>query len=168
MAYLHTHLGEDGDDEAGSDAHGDGASTTGETLPSFAPSQADGMPGGLGDLDDLRDFLYKPQWDDGSLCSGGAWDTETRSVGDGWDGDDDLPGTWGPFSANWGGHWKDDKLQRHVNIDLRIHPCQVICLQEAEESLFEYLKPDFDADAQRADGRAGGKGAPQGGWEGWI
>ena len=64
MAYLHTHWlpfpgdgllcqlpenGEEGGVEAGCDAHGDGASTT---LPSFALSQADGMPGDLDDLDD--------------------------------------------------------------------------------------------------------------------
>ena len=53
-------------------------------------------------------------------------------------------------------------------IDIRTHPCQVICLQEAEESLYQFLRSVSDGDGQRADGMAGGSGAPQGGWEGWI
>ena len=84
MAYLHTHLlpfpgdgfviklpehGEGGDDEAGCDAHGDGASITGGALPSFAPSQADGMPGDPDDLDDHKDYLCKPKWDDEPICT---------------------------------------------------------------------------------------------------
>ena len=127
----------------------------------------DGMPGDLDYLDDYQDFVYKPKWND-TECTDGFWTPATRGGGAGWDASEGWPGTWGLLSANWGGHWKEAMLQRHMHIDLRTHNCQVICLQEADESLYQYLRTDSDADAQRADGMAGGSGAPQGGWDGRI
>ena len=90
----------------------------GATLSSFAPTQADGRPGDLDDLDDYQDFVYKSKWNE-TECTDGFWTPATRGGGAGWDASEGWPGTWGMHSANWVGHWKEARLHRHMNIDLR-------------------------------------------------
>ena len=66
----HGHGGDRGD-EAGSDGDGDAASSF--APPSFAPTNASGMPGDLDDFDEHDDILLKPQWSDDLQCSDGVW-----------------------------------------------------------------------------------------------
>jgi len=70
-------------------------------------------------------------------------------------------GTYGLLSANWGASWKCQALQDHMNRDLKSCPCQVLCLQEAEEALLLYLRSPVSAKEKRAEGNEGVKGEPR-------
>ena len=73
--------------------------------------------------------------DGASNCSIGVWDDQTSSGEQSSAESDFQGGTYGILSANWGGKWKDETLNNHMNEDLKKTPCQVLCLQEAEDSL---------------------------------
>ena len=66
-------------DGAGSDDDDGGASTY---VPSFAPTNASGMPGDLDDFGDHDEIDLKPQWGDDQTCSVGVWGTKTRGGGE--------------------------------------------------------------------------------------
>ena len=122
----------------GSESDGDAASSF--AAPSWAPTDASGMPGDLDDVDEAGDIFLKPQWKDDWQCSDGVWGNHARGGEEGEAEEDERKsahgGTYGLLSANWGGHWKDPELNYHMSRDLKTCPCQVICLQEAEEALF--------------------------------
>ena len=126
--------GGDRGDGCGSD---DAASTL--HLPSYAPSNVSRMPGDMDDLADDVDFVMKPDWGADGSCSIGEWDDHTSDDGEAAAASSFQGGTYGLLSANWGGKWKDPKLNDHMNKDLKTTPCQVLCLQEAEESLQDEL-----------------------------
>ena len=147
----HGHGGDRGD-EAGSDGDGDAASSF--APPSFAPTNASGMPGDLDDFDEHDDILLKPHWSDDLQCSDGVWGAKTRGGGEA-DAEEDEQdsgpgGTYGILSANWGASWKDPALQDHMKRDIKSGPCQVLSLQEANEDLLLYLRLLPRRSAQRA------------------
>ena len=156
----HGDLASRGDGGIASDSDDDAAASSGG-LPSFAPSNASGMPGDLDDCDEHGDCVLRPRWDDDTMCSEGVWKVQTRGGGDADAEKDDrgsgLAGTYCLLSANWGGNWSDKGLQAHMLKDIKSSPSQVLCLQEAEESLRVELEKTPDADAQRAI-RGGGDG----------
>ena len=160
----HGHGGDRGD-EARSDGDDDAASSF--VPPSFAPTNASGMPGDLDDFDEHEDILLKPHWNDDLQCSDGVWGAETRGGGEAGaekDEQDSGPGgTYGLLSANWGANWKNEALQLHMNRDIKSGPCQVLCLQEANEELLLYLRSPLEGSAKdkRAEGNEGVKGEPR-------
>ena len=157
--------GGDRGEEAGSDGDVDGASSF--APPSFAPTNASGMPGDLDDFDEHDDILLKPQWNDDLQCSDGVWGAKTRGGGEAGAEKDEQDsghgGTYGLLSANWGGSWKDPALQHHMRRDLKSCPCQVLCLQEANEALLLYLKSPLEVSAKekRAESNESVKGEPR-------
>ena len=156
----HGDLASRGDGGIASDSDDDAAASSGG-LPSFAPSNASGMPGDLDDCDEHDDSVLRPRWDDDTMCSEGVWKVQTRGGGDADAENDDrgsgLAGTYCLLSANWGGNWSDKGLQAHMLNDIKSSPSQVLCLQEAAESVLVELEKTPDADAQRAI-RGGGDG----------
>ena len=143
-----------------SDSDDGGAASSVLQLPSFAPSNASGMPGDLEDFNDKADFVLQPKWADEAKCSEGVWGVQTCGGGA---ADAEMTaetsghgGTYGVLSANWGGNWSDRKLQAHMLQDVRCSPCQILCIQEATESLQTELGKASDAGAQEAlaDGNA--------------
>ena len=160
LTATHGGLAGRGDGGIASDSDDDAAASSGG-LPSFAPSNASGMPGDLDDCDEHDDSVLRPRWDDDTMCSEGVWKVQTRGGGDADAEKDDkgsgLAGTYGVLSANWGGNWSDKGLQAHMLKDIKSSPSQVLCLQEATESLRFELEKTPDADAQRAI-RGGGDG----------
>ena len=60
----------------------DGGVASSVGLPSFAPSNASGMPGDLDDCDAHTDFVLRPRWDDDTKCFEGCWKIQTRGGGD--------------------------------------------------------------------------------------
>ena len=149
LGTTHGHGG-DGGDEASFDGDSDVASSF--TLPSIAPTNASCMPGDLDDFDEHDDILWKPPWSDDLQCSDGVWGVGTRGGGEA-DAEKDEQdsghgGTYGLLSANWGGSWKDPALQDHMNRDIKSGPCQVLCLQEANEELLLYLRSPLEDSAK--------------------
>ena len=122
--------------------------------PSFAPTNASCMVGDpeLNDEDgDPIAYLIKPDWnsDTKSHVTDGEWVTH----GDGGDEKESATdaqnyahgGSYGIMSANWGNEWSDEKLQDHMQRDLKTTPCQIVCVQEADMQLYSYMKSPVDA-----------------------
>ena len=148
---LHGHGASSGGD-ACSDAGGDDASG----LPSYAPTDASGMPGDLDDIGEDAELLLKPRWYDGADCSVGVWMVGPRGGGEDVKGEGGKgsshdgacgtvrgpPGTFGVLTANWGGEWGDPKLHAHMREDLKSSSAQFLIIQEASADLLDYVQQD--------------------------
>ena len=105
-------------------------------------------------VQETYELLLKPQWADDFECSDGVWGTNTRGDGE---ADAYRPGTYRLLSANWGGSCKDPAEQAHINY-LKTSPWQVLCLQEADEAVFSYLRSPSRTPAARCRSRGDGDG----------
>ena len=149
---------------AGSDADGD----DNRSLPTFAPTDASGMPGDLEDNAGDAELVLKPQWDVGPRehCSAGVWVEETGGGGEdvkgkggkgsshgGTCGKGSGPaGTFGVLTANWGGKWADPALHAHMQQDLKSSSAQFLIIQEASADLLDYVEQDPGRDPRHGDG----------------
>ena len=143
--------------------HGDGADDVGSvligddgveevSLPSYAPSNASAMSGNIDELNNSDEIHAVPDWTNSpNGCSDGIWGTEdnpkTRGGGD-------HVGNFGLLTANWGGNWADNRLQRHMLRDLKSTPCHLLCLQEAKQEMMQHLKLAVEEDETEVDRRS--------------
>ena len=140
---------------SGGDAFSDACGADGSGLPSWAPTDASGMPGDLDDGAADTKLVVKPNWDDGRAdCSAGVWMVGPRGGGEDVKGEggkgsrhDEAcgtgrgpAGTFGLLTANWGGNWADPKLQEHMREDLKSSSCQLLVIQEASYDLLDYVQ----------------------------
>ena len=123
----------DGDDRGDGSEIEDIGST--QYLQSYAPSDASRFAGDPDDFGDNARIFMQPRWTNDVECSAGQWGEHTSGDAVAAAESSFQGGTYGLLSANWGGKWKDARLNDHMNQDLKRSPCQVVCLQEAEESL---------------------------------
>ena len=149
---------------AGRDADDDDPESRG--LPTYAPTDASGIPGDFDDMGPDTEILVAPQWS-GTDCSVGVWTVGTHGGGDGvkgkgGKGSSSHGGTFGVMTANWGGKWGDPDLHSHMQQDLKSSSCQFLLIQEASADLLDYAQQDPGAGEQEgAKGRGdGAKRAP--------
>ena len=129
--------------KGGSDAHSDKSddlcSDAGGCLPSNLPTEASCIEGDLNAADiggDEGPMRYEPVHE-----VDGDWDDQTPVGG--------RPGTWCIVCGNWGGHWHDQLLQKHLDFDLKSCAGTILLLSEAREEFILHLKePGADGETR--------------------
>ena len=116
------------------------------SMPPWAPLDADGLPGDIDDDHPDKEVInYSPKWNsvEKDISSSGTWETNS--------GSGDPCGRIGIYTGNWGANWTNKETQEHMLRDVKSSPCHILCLQEAEGDLMEYLaKPAGAVPNERA------------------
>ena len=122
------------------------------SLPSYAPTFVSGWPGDRADDEEPVTLEFNALNADEFTV--GEWSEQIGEV-------TGRLGTIGVGNGNWGNKWHSVVLEQYMRRDIKSSPCSIICMQEATENLFDFLKTPKTEGVQNEGGepkaRGGGK-----------